>query len=1180
MSAGRALAPPDQAARRRAISTFDRPLLIEAGAGTGKTSTLVARVLAWALSRGWERATAELGVAAAGAEVAAATMGGIVAITFTEAAAAEMAARVGGGLAELVRSGRTSLLPDDLLELSGDDVRARSRALLVALDQMVVCTIHAYCRRLLALHPLEAGLHPAFAVDADGSARDEAARVAVTTWLRSAGDDADLATLARRGLTADQVIDAVRELLEAGMPTAALRRAPDASPAAAAALADLLAGAPRLAAVLARPAARTRRSDSLIRRIHEAVAAIAGALGQGATALAARQAVIGALDEKLAARLLQWARGTYGKEEAAAFGDCAGEVGEAALTVWRAWAALSPWDPELLDATRRVLAPLLDAARDALDRRGMVTFTGLLRRTRDLLRDRPEIADTVRREISQLLVDEFQDTDTVQCDIVRRLAATGPAAERPGLFLVADPKQSIYGWRGADLAAYDDFVSALGAEGLEVLNLDANFRSEPALLAEVERAVAPVMVENRGVQPPFRALLATVAEEPAGWRAPGRWASVEHWVSWPSPEGNPRSHEATALEARTLAADIAALHDAGLAWSAFGVLVRTSSDLDVYLEELRQRDIPYQVEKDRSYYQRREVIEAAALVRFVIDPCDQLAMVCWLRSAAVGVPDAALVPLWREALPALLSELRGPDPEREPRIASIAAAVAGALPAAVPGLGRVAGWELSLAAAARDLARLRATYRDGTAHGLVEELRARTLFEATEAARTAGPFRTANLARFFRRLEAALEESAADPGAVPRFLRIAVQEQREEAATRAGVSPAEAVTVTTIHGAKGLEFEHVYLMQAHKGSGGSRAGDAETGAAELASGWELRALGTQTPGWAAVEERRRTVADAELVRLLYVALTRAKRRLVVAGARAPTKGAARGATMAGLLEGRGPERADLGGLWQQAESQGRHWIDAHEARWVFPALLPDESAMPVAASASARADAVLPVPRADLVAARAAALERMSLPAVAAASAEAHRALADVGGGESRPGSGTHAHREVAAAVGSAVHALLEGLDFAADIGTELARLRPAAERVLGAHRFPAELQRAAGDQLGELLERLRWTPWPERFATLAGRVVARELPLLAPGPAPGQALAGYADLVVRDGAELLVIDYKTDTVEDGPALAERAAAYAGQATVYARAVAEGFGLAALPRCELWFLRAGRIVTV
>src|SRR5262249_39499297 len=162
----------------------------------------------------------------------------------------------------------------------------------------------------------------------------------------------------------------------------------------------------------------------------------------------------------------------------------------------------------------------------------------------------------------------------------------------------------------------------------------------------------------------------------------------------------------------------------------------------------------------------------------------------------------------------------------------------------------------------------------------VESLRVLTGIEAAEAARYPGGFRLANLARFFRELQALLVESRGDVTQVLRTLRADAATPTEFYEGRPADPDEDAVRVLTIHGAKGLDFEHVYVLQLHKGSSPAVAGfqhELEPGRVE----WRLalRQVRVASLGWARVAARRAHVERAELVRTLYVALTRAKSRV-------------------------------------------------------------------------------------------------------------------------------------------------------------------------------------------------------------------------------------------------------------------------------------------------------------
>ncbi len=207
----------DEDARRVAQTCFDRPLVLEAGAGTGKTATLVARIVAWSIGPGWERVAAST---VPEDRIASEVLKRVAAITFTEAAAAEMAERVGRALCDLEANALPIGLSEAALPASVGLRRERSRALISALDHLVVSTIHAWCRRILMRHPLAAGFHPGFEVDADESVQQRVVREVIEATLRDTYADpesAPLLELAVAGVGPVQVEDALTTLIREGV---------------------------------------------------------------------------------------------------------------------------------------------------------------------------------------------------------------------------------------------------------------------------------------------------------------------------------------------------------------------------------------------------------------------------------------------------------------------------------------------------------------------------------------------------------------------------------------------------------------------------------------------------------------------------------------------------------------------------------------------------------------------------------------------------------------------------------------------------------------------------------------------------------------------------------------------------------------------------------------------------
>lgn len=1192
----------DDRARRLARTVFDRPLCLEAGAGTGKTTVLVTRIVAWCLGPGWERAARELAPAhpdAVGVRVAR----GVVAITFTEAAAAEMGTRLSDALREIEMGAPPEWLPRDALPAEPLACRERARALRGALDHLRVQTIHAFCRRLLVAYPLDAGVHPRLEIDADGSLREEVVRDVLEDALPRAyaEEGSPLLRLAAEDVGPAQLEGALLALLEQGLRAADLARDPftperlrELHTRVAAALVGLLGAAEGLAG--------GDGKRHLAPRVLEALACLHAELAPepwpDAAALAAFAECwrAGWSEERaLGERLRKWSQGEFNQTEARAVGD-ADAVAAAAAALGPLADHLGRLAPVLLDEARRALAPLLGEIESRLRARGIASFGELLRGARDLLRSHPEVAARERARIDQLLVDEFQDTDRLQCDALRALALEAAPEDRPGLFLVGDPKQSIYGWRSADLAAYESFVDGAVAAGGEKARLSRNYRSVPEILAEVERVIAPVMRREPQVQPAFEPLLAA-ARAPSAPLSDG-FAAVEYWVpkAWdPAAQAPKALHagEMAELEARALARELRSVHEAGaVAWKDIGVLFRSRGDLEVYLAALRDGGIPFAVEGDRSYFQRREIIEAAALVRAIAEPNDHLALLAALRSSQAGVPDAALLALWREGLPARAARLVDPCPDELAGLRELLAGVARALPGDVPGIAEIAGWHEAAAALLAAIARLRRSLRDDPSDLFVERLRRLTLLEAVEGARHLGPWRAANLDRFFRELAESLAADGGIQGCLRALRRaIAVQQRREESRPREAAE--DAVQVMTIHGAKGLDFRCVYAMQLHKGPGGDDRAGVDVGELRAGGLVEYRLFGAPTPGYDRLLAERLRVAEAERVRALYVAATRAKERLVFSGLWPAPDARDSGALADLLLQRRGDGVHPDARMREIASRAGADRVDADGARWVFPSLV--AATAPAAASATRGA---LRLPSPETVAAESAALARARVAAQArarrpfattASAAVGEEELADLaerrfgeGGRRSAPsGAEPEAEAAVARAVGVAIHAVLEELDLAADAEVANERARARLPALVRGAAEPGVAEQALA-RAGELFERVAAGPLAARLRALGRDALHRELPVILPADAVEGAAActtGVVDLVYREPetGRLVIADYKTDRVEGDAALRERARRYAPQGAVYQRALRDGLGLDYTPRFELWFLHAGKI---
>ncbi len=918
--------PGDFEVRLQVQTAFDRVLVVEAGAGTGKTSVLTARILYWMLGPGWDLAVDRQPGVGDGREhdIATDVVSRVMALTFTEAAAAEMRLRILEGL-RLVASkqdpGPSLLVAADFLGTDRNEYADRAQALIAASHRLVATTIHSFCNRLLLAHPLEAGLHPLPRVDADEEEIEEqVARLVAEEFvpLYESQDPVVRETvlgLAARGIGPSLVAKFLTQMARHAVSPDLLARRVDEPRFFDMDWIRRIIGP--LAESLGNIAEQakdsvSKKATATIRAL-EGIEKLAVHLAGSASALDALEVLDGLWNDE---RLKEW----FQKKKLSktdqnlfeAFPELPSRLSE--LVRVRNHLVLGPFKETIFPLARR-----LD---DSLSRLGLLTYDALLRRAADLLGSHPEVARSLRRDMDLLVIDEFQDTDQVQCDIVARLALEGE--NRPSLMLVGDPKQSIYGFRSADLEAYDDFVARVIDNGGERLVLQANFRSHEAVLREVDRLVAREMKQKPGIQPGFQRLDAAARAAPVPGR---RRRPVEYWVFPVEASGKGRGRkkviegplpdmeqrhpaEQAMVEAEAIAADVAALHAEGVPWSDMALLLRSRTHSDVFLRALDRHFVPYVTSSSKGYYQREEVVLAVSLVQAILDWDDHLSLVAVLRSLLSGLPDAAIARLWgsgrlaarlaelaelREALEEQSLGCRGKDGlevgrraqvteerqrDRWEDLVSFVNATARNV-AGLPGMDRIEGWEKSFLHFLDALTRLRVSFRRRATDRFLDELRDLCAIEVMNAAFMDGPRRLANLQALFDDIQEAMED-ASDPRAVTRTLRGWLEDVAQGEVDRPD-TVADALSVLTIHGAKGLGFGHLYL--ANLGAQHSKKGN-NAPVAFLTQGdsWEFRVGNCETDGWADALKTRAEKEDAEILRLFYVAATRAKSRVVFVGA--------------------------------------------------------------------------------------------------------------------------------------------------------------------------------------------------------------------------------------------------------------------------------------------------------
>ncbi len=773
--------PPDQRERDRIIRELDTSMLVEAAAGTGKTTEMVNRIVALI-------------------EAGKCRRDQLVAVTFTRKAAAEL--------------------------------QGRLREKLDRAEECVIGTIHSFCARLLRERPVEAGVDPDF-VELD---EDQDAAVREQAWVNFtnelyAKDDPALDTLEELGLTTADLKKSFLTFAE--YPDVTEWPVP---PVELPVLATVVAQLHEYAAHMKQNLPEKEGTDAFcslwprvlrMLRTHELT----------------RAADVAEILElfKPGAKITQknWPNGkSQALAEHARWDKFCAEVAEPFLTKWRAH-------------RYAVILPLLHRARQVYDRQRAaahaLNFQDLLMRAAQLLRDRPDVRRYFRRRFTHLLVDEFQDTDPIQAEVMLLLTADDPNERdwrkcRPvpgSLFVVGDPKQSIYRFRRADIVTYNTVKQIIG----NVVTLSANFRSAKPVVDWVNTTFA---------RPEFFPSVAT-AESPAyvSLQVGNDKRPAQAGVARLTVEGG-NNQDVVGDEAALIARHIRA---SGRPPGDFLIITRDKKRLSRYADALLALGIPHEVTGGTVLNETREVALLHTLARAALEPDNPVAVVAALRSEAFGFSDRELY-AYRQAGGRF--DWRSED--------------GGTMGEAFAVLRRYADW----------LGTLPPTVA-------LERIAMEAGLFVLAAAQPEGNVAAGSLAKALELLRSRQAEAPTATELVALLGRWVAAEEEHDGATAAAPSQS-AVRVMNLHKVKGLQAPVVFLadpsgasehdMELHVDRRGARV----TGYLALygaANQFGAAPLLAHPVDWENLAARETQFRQAEENRLLYVAATRAEEQLVV-----------------------------------------------------------------------------------------------------------------------------------------------------------------------------------------------------------------------------------------------------------------------------------------------------------
>ena len=1071
-------AAQDQADRHTITADLDSTLFVEAGAGSGKTTALVERVLAL-LDRG-------------------VAMENIAAITFTEKAADELKNRL---RQKLSHAGNH---PEGLDQLDG----------------AAITTLHGFALRILSQHAIEAGLPPRLEVSPFDSFEDR--WVESRAQLLHSPEQRHPLVLARilgisithlRDLAQalDNNWDLVSERMGTFPPLTGPVELPDLSR-----FADWFQAVADLADYCQNP------DDKMLSRLE--------AVGQRAELLRRTEGdneqilallVQPGLKFTKAGRMGNWPNGD---DDGPSLSDVAEQLRDLGDAIAQAKQDISD---AVLDRLALVLGALILEAAEDRRQRGVLEFHDLLVLARDLLRH-PQHGPGVRAALAEryqrLLLDEFQDTDPIQIDLAKLIATPPEHAEewpdlqdQPGrLFYVGDPKQSIYRFRRADIAV---FAEAGSGPSVARKTLTQNFRTVKPIIDWINDLFDGLMVPpdtgEQHVQPLYQPLDPVRSKPPTG--APVAVLDTEH------PRGT-RTGGLREAEAEDVAKVI--MTAIGQEWSVedgrdenghdrwkaarledICILLPTRTSLSQLEPALDRHGIPYRIEAGSLIWASQAIRDVMAVVRSAADPTDEVALLNALRSPAFGCGDDDLF-TFRVVHGGRWSYLATPPP-------SLSA-------------------DHPVAEAMVWLADLHSHVRWLSPSGVIEHIVAhRRLMES-------GCFGSQRPRDMWRSLQVVTDQARqfeeAAGGGLREFIAWVdrkVTERTRESDVILSETDDNAVRITTVHAAKGREFPIVILS----GTYGRPRGMTANLVWPASGGFGVRFTNSLlTKTFAEHRTREEQMEEAERVRLLYVALTRARDHLVVSAHRIerPENSTAK-LTMADLVVQHAGELPDI--EWQPSALPGDKAADPplmSYADWEAEresTLIAAQRPLAVSGSAIGQIESGAPFD---------------------SASPDPKDIPDDDGDDRQTPQRTGRGGTQI----GRAVHGVLQTVDLNTDAESleEIVRNQAKSEGIPQDKSTIRALAKSALES-GTVREAAANDHWKE---------------LLVAAPVEGTVVEGYIDLLYRSPEGLVVVDYKTDDIHDDDAREVKIDRYRLQVAAYSLAVEQAVG-ERVARCVLVF---------
>ena len=1103
--------------RHQAVSEHDRNLIVTAGAGTGKTTLLVDRVLHLLLGRGC-------------------SIREVIALTFTEKAANEMKVRVREKLEEIIKAlTQKGKVPEALTDkidqikdchnVTAEQIGHYARQSLDYIDQAMIGTIHSFAAHLLRLYPIESGVDPGFKVD-EGQYFKDLFDQEWSNWLGkelvigTPNEKKWLTVLEQVGLNSLEKL--ARALADFTLSLEELRKSltqTDYSRQLKQWLKPLAAQMKALAAQCTKP------NNNLQTQLNETSIFFNGIINSGLKIIQDKtEEDLSVLKGVVSSAKQGWAEADVKK---------ARDLVKESRTIIK---GLLKVDHQLLRTIVDLLLPFARHFRETFLKAGYLSFEGLLALTRDLLRNYPGVRASIKKDFKAVLVDEFQDTSPIQYEIILFLAeAKGQQVNEPKdvklekgkLFIVGDPKQSIYAFRRADIEAFDWVREIITKQQGAELPLQANFRSHQGILEPINNIFEQLIVKNERLQPDY---IPIIPQRPA--KLPAQ--KIETILITPSSEGRLKADDARAGEAEAISQWLAhatgseeILDPAGqrkkLEYRDVAILFRGLTQIQPYLEAFRRHQIPYVVEGEKYFYSNQEILDFFNLLRVIENPHDRVALIGLLRSPLAGFTDREIYQLKQMDL----FDYRQTIPAKAPR-REYCRKFYGLLNDFHQTHGR---WSISK---------------------LIDEIFRKTFLLEITAGYLHGEQRLANLMKIYQMAVDMGREGNLTLKAFLHQMKQRINELEEEGESPLADETLDAVKILSIHKSKGLEFPVVILANMHGQALSQKKDNSQPASFDWTSGkFSLALPEVRNLEHLMMVDKESKKNEAEAKRLIYVAMTRARERLILSGSSDYKDN-----SYFGFI---------FGSMGRDAP-RGKIDLKFGKTSMAVKAFAFDETTRRRSGKSAGKPAAVNWPDFAKRWKKRGEKYQKVSTTPWLVSPTTLAPEFEKSAGRQIKEPKVTQP-----VLIGSIVHKVLEGWDFSK---TESDLTHAVSKTAKSLHYIYPEVK--TGECQREATQILK-TFLKSGIAReiKKSNILGREIPILLPGK--NRIIQGAIDVCYKINGRVVVADYKTDRVGEKENLAAAAKKYRTQKDIYTRAIEQTLGVKK-PAFKIIFLRAGEAV--